>query len=416
MSDDDKLGFARQRMDCFMGACRMTTLWSANTPQTFWQCQPDPAQEQWAEAVRRAVPVLGLPVQADDIDTILELVLGEGQFGPERWRLSRAKRLYYALKPVLPRRFTQILRRLYGGTAREAFPLGWPVEQRYVRFLWAVVRQLLVVTGRADLSYRRFWPEGHRFSFVLTHDVERADGQAYVRAVADLDESLGFRSSFNFVPEGYRLDYDLLHELRTRGFEIGVHGLRHDEKLFRSRAEFLRTAAHINRYLHELGAVGFRAPMMHRQPQWMQELDIEYDLSFFDTDPFEPMSGGTMTIWPFQLGRFVELPYTLTQDHTLVTVLGETTPRLWQEKVDFLERYHGMALVNAHPDYLRNSATRRIYAGFLQTMRERGSCWNALPMDVARWWRKRADPACCAESLGVQLGKVTLVDDDLVLF
>jgi peptidoglycan/xylan/chitin deacetylase (PgdA/CDA1 family) len=393
----------------------MASLWSANTPRMFWQCQPDPSPEQWQEAFQRAAPCLGLPVQADDIDAILELVLGEGQFGPERWRLSPAKRLYYALKPALPRRFTQVLRRFYGGTTREAFPLGWPVEEHYVRFQWEVMRQVLLLTGSTELPYKRFWPDGHRFSFVLTHDVERADGQAYVRAVADLDESLGFRSSFNFVPEGYPLDHGLLQELRTRGFEIGVHGLRHDGKLFSSHAEFVHRAMRINHHLRELGAVGFRAPLMHRQPEWMQTLDVEYDLSFFDTDPFEPMSGGTMTIWPFQLGRFVELPYTLVQDYTLVTVLGETTPRLWQEKVDFIERYHGMALLNAHPDYLRDSATREIYARFLQVMKERGGYWRALPVDVARWWRKRVGPTRNAESSGVQLGQVTLADHDLVL-
>lgn len=126
-------------------------MWSANTPSSFWQCQPDPSPEQWQEAVRRAGPILGLPVPADDIDTILELVLGEGQFGPDRWRLSWAKRLYYALKPILPRRFTRVLRRLHASGAREAVPLGWPIEERYVRFQWEVMRQLFIVTDRTEL-------------------------------------------------------------------------------------------------------------------------------------------------------------------------------------------------------------------------------------------------------------------------
>ena len=45
----------------------------------------------------------------------------------------------------------------------------------------------------------------------------------------------------------------------------------------------------------------------------MRHLEIEYDLSFFDTDPFEPIPGGTMSIWPFFIGHFVELPYTLAR-------------------------------------------------------------------------------------------------------
>lgn len=35
---------------------------------------------------------------------------------------------------------------------------------------------------------------------------------------------------------------------------------------------------------------------LFRHPLWMQSLDIEYDLSFFDTDPYEPMAGGSMSM------------------------------------------------------------------------------------------------------------------------
>jgi hypothetical protein len=129
---------------------------------------------------------------------------------------------------------------------------------------------------------------------------------------------------------------------------------------------------------------------MHRNPEWLQTLDVEYDLSFFDTDPYEPMPGGTTSLWPFFLGHFVELPYTLVQDHTLMVILGERTPRLWLEKVDFIERSKGMALLNSHPDYLREPAHLAIYEAFLNAVRQRGNYWHALPRDVARWWRQRA--------------------------
>jgi hypothetical protein len=130
---------------------------------------------------------------------------------------------------------------------------------------------------------------------------------------------------------------------------------------------------------------------MHRNPQWLQALDIEYDLSFFDTDPYEPMPGGTMSLWPFMLGRFVELPYTLVQDHTLTQVLGETTPRLWLRKLEVIRDYRGLALVITHPDYLRSPTTWRVYAEFLAAMRSAADFWHALPHDIAAWWRARAE-------------------------
>jgi hypothetical protein len=385
----------------------MSNLWSSNTPASFWLCQPDLPEDQWQAAVQRAIPVLGLSPQPDDVDRLVSLVLGEGQFGPDHWQLTLARRWYYRLKPFLPRTLTRFLRRVHSPSARGSFPLGWPIEDRYAHFQWEVMQQLLVVTGQASMGYRPFWPDGGRFAFVLTHDVETREGQAHVRAVADLDKSFGFRSSFNFVPERYPLDYGLIKDLRRQGFEIGVHGLRHDGKLFNSHAEFMRRAKRINAHLKELDAVGFRSPLTMRNPEWMQALEIEYDLSFFDTDPYEPMPGGTMSIWPFILGRFVELPYTLMQDCTLRTILGVTTPMLWLEKVDFIERYQGMVLVNTHPDYLLDPVTWKVYADFLHAIRHRGGYWNTLPREVARWWRARA-----AEVSDPCLAQVSIREED----
>jgi len=395
----------------------MTNLWSTNTPATFWQCRPNPSEEQWQAAIQRAAPILNLGVQPADIDVLLALVLGEAQFGPNHWRLSSAKRLYYLLKPVFPRTFTRALRRFYNLMAHNKSQLRWPIEAKYVRFQWEVIRQLLTITGKQSFSFKYFWPGGHRFAFVLTHDVESAQGQAYVRTVANLEESFGFRSSFNFVPERYPIDYNLMQELRERGFEIGVHGLKHDGKLFSSHAEFMRRVERINHYLKDFGAVGFRAPLTHRHPEWMQALDIEYDLSFFDTDPFEPIPGGTMSIWPFFIGRFIELPYTLVQDYTLTAVLGEKTPRIWLQKVDFIEKHYGMVLVNTHPDYLVDAVTWNVYVAFLQAMKGRGGYWHTLPKDVAyRWHARTSSGADDLSPPGTVRGKIKLnAKEDLII-
>lgn len=393
----------------------MANLWSANHPARFWLCQPEIPEEEWQAAIQRAAPILGLSPQPDSVDALLASVLGEGQFGPEHWRLSFARRCYYELKPVLPRRLCTALRRLQSPSARAGFPLGWPLEDRYARFQWEVMRQVLLASGKQSLAYRRFWPEGRRYAFVLTHDIETEEGQAYVRAVADLEEGLGYRSSFNFVPERYPLDRELIEGLRERGFEIGVHGLKHDGKLFRSEAEFMRRAKRINAHLKELDAAGFRSPLTMRNPEWMQALEIEYDLSFFDTDPYEPMPGGTMSIWPFVLGRFVELPYTLAQDCTLTTVRGETTPRLWLKKVDFIERHHGMVLVNSHPDYLSDPVYWKIYTSFLEAMQHRGGYWHALPREMARWWRTRSDATADVFPAGAALGNVQLAPNSVTV-
>jgi peptidoglycan/xylan/chitin deacetylase (PgdA/CDA1 family) len=391
----------------------MTNLWSSNSPARFWLCQEEIPDDEWRTAIDRALPELALPDKPVDVDDLLAMVLGEGQFGSQHWQLSTAGRLYYLMKPLLPRRFRHLIQRLRSPAVRTDFRLSWPTEERYARFQWEVMRQLLLVTNKPHLTFRSFWPAGREFAFVITHDVETERGHAFVQAVADLDESHGFRSSFYFVPERYPLDQGLLEDLRERGFEIGIHGLRHDGKLFSSHTELMRRAERINGYLKDLDAVGFRSPLMMRHPEWLQELEIEYDLSFFDTDPFQPVPGGTMSIWPFMLGRFVELPYTLTQDCVLTTILGETSPQLWLDKLNFIERYRGMALVNTHPDYLRDSTTWQIYDDLLRSVKERRGYWHALPREIARWWRARSQAVDGASVPGMTWDRLELDGESL---
>jgi hypothetical protein len=366
-----------------------------NQPSILWRLlDPRITPKDWTDAIRGAAGCLeGLPVVACGADPrrLMADIVSECQFGPGHWCLSRSKRLYYGfVRYLLPDFLRTALRTVLLSRQRTGAVLDFPIEDRYVRFQFEVVARLMAAKRLDSISHVRFWPAGKEFAFVLTHDIETADGQKHARAVAALEERCGFRSSFNFVPEKYRVDLDLIGELKSRGFEVGVHGLKHDGKSFASKAAFDARVESINRYLRQWGAVGFRSPMTHRNPEWMQALDIEYDLSFFDTDPYEPMPGGTMSVWPFTMGRFVELPYTLCQDHTLMVTLAERTPRLWLEKVEFIRRHRGLALLNAHPDYLRVPGRFAIYEDFLNAMSRRTDYWHALPRETARWWRARA--------------------------
>src|SRR6185295_2046428 len=76
------------------------------------------------------------------------------------------------------------------------------------------------------------WPEGKRFGLVLTHDVESEIGLSRAMTLARMEIDLGFRSSFNFIPEAYQTPPELRQQLLSAGFEVGVHGLIHDGKLY----------------------------------------------------------------------------------------------------------------------------------------------------------------------------------------
>ena len=372
----------------------LESLYAKNGPGNFWRLlSPEPTEEEWAKAVVACAHILPPAAAAKSVDlpALLEAVLGEGQFGPGHWSLGPAKRTYYDVKPVLPRRLIAVLRRAYGRRGAGASVLDWPIEGRYADFMQAVLAHVLTSRGLETAEHIGLWPNDARFAFVLTHDVEMQAGHDFVLEVVKLEERYGFRSSFNFAPETYHTDPALVAELTRSGFEVGLHDLKHDGKLFRSRRVFDAGARRINAELAKTGCRGFRAALTHRSPLWMQDLNLDYDLSFFDTDPYEPIPGGTMAIWPFFIGRFVELPYTLVQDYTLTDVLRETSPRLWLDKVDYIAKNRGMALLNSHPDYLRSRRNWAIYEAFLDEMAQRRDAWHALPGEVAQWWRARCE-------------------------
>ncbi|HKZ56666.1 MAG TPA: hypothetical protein VJ024_03085 [Thermodesulfovibrionales bacterium] len=246
------------------------------------------------------------------------------------------------------------------------------------------------------------WPDQKRFALILTHDVETEKGLNKCYDLIQLEKRLGFISSFNFVAEDYRIPSEFRQHLLDNGFEIGVHGLSHDGKLYLSRKTFERQAARINQYLTEWKSAGFRSPSMHHNLEWIRDLNIEYDASTFDTDPFEPKSQGMGTIYPFVVSnntsakRYVELPYTLPQDFTLYVLFKERSIDIWKKKLDWIAENGGMALMIVHPDYMSFNGAKpgndeypaEFYEEFLNYTKSKyqGQYWNVLPKEIARFW------------------------------
>lgn len=246
------------------------------------------------------------------------------------------------------------------------------------------------------------WPDGKKFALVIQHDVDTQKGHDNCRKLMRIEKSLGVRSLYSFVPERYKVSGSLLNELSDQGFSIGVHGLRHDGKLFSSERVFRESAARINNYLNKWDSVGFTSPSMHRNPDWMHMLNIEYCNSTFDSDPFEPQPEGAGTIFPYFIQKeynhkgYVELPYTLPQDHLLFIILREKNIDIWKKKLDWIVERGGMALFNTHPDYMNFSDRKiqneeysvRLYEEFLEYImyRYKEQYWQALPKEVARFW------------------------------
>lgn len=295
-------------------------------------------------------------------------------------RLSATSRAYYRLRPLIPLRLRQLLQRRRALGVHVAD--DWYLPHEFMRSLTRALAD-----GSTEIVHP--WPDGAPSALVLTHDVETAAGLRGIPKIAAIEERLGLRSSWNLVPYKYRIDLGLVDDLRDRGFEIGIHGYNHDGRLFASPAIFRRRAPAIDEALRKYQAVGFRAPMVHRDLDAIQMLDVDYDASCFDVDPFQAMPGGIGGIWPCLVNDLVELPYTMPQDHTLFVGLGQQTTAAWKHKLAFVRRNTGMALMLTHPDYLDSPSRLQLYADVLAFAKDSGDDWHALPRDVAAWWRRR---------------------------
>ena len=146
---------------------------------------------------------------------------------PASWLSSL--NIFYIIKPIIPRRLQIFIRQEVVCYKRSKNYHIWPIDPK---------------SGTPPQDWKG-WPNNKKFALVLSHDVDTQKGHDKCYNLMEIEESLGFRSSFNFVPERYRVSKDLRNDLVDRGFEVGVHGLKHDGKLFSNKEIFEKRAIYI---------------------------------------------------------------------------------------------------------------------------------------------------------------------------
>ena len=115
------------------------------------------------------------------------------------------KSIHYSVKPFIPRSVQIAVRRKVVSWKKGKVGNMWPIDPN---------------SSKMPAGWKG-WPNGKRFAVVLTHDVDTARGQEKCLSLLSMEEELGFRSSFNFVPENYVVDPELREEITRRGFEVG---------------------------------------------------------------------------------------------------------------------------------------------------------------------------------------------------
>jgi hypothetical protein len=301
---------------------------------------------------------------------------------------------YYALRPLIPTTLRRSLQRLYmRGWKRVAFP-RWPIDDTVDTIVERLLLLCLRSQGVERVPFIWFWPDAAPSCAIVTHDIETSEGLDRCGWLMDMDEKVGIRSSFQVVPEDrYSVSTAFLETLRRRGFEVNVHDLNHDGRLFSSREEFFRRVKKINAYARAFGARGFRSGSLYRRADWYDALEVAYDMSIPNAGHLEIQRGGCCTVMPYFIGNVIELPLTTTQDYTLFHILSDFSNDVWKNQIESIISRHGLVSLIVHPDYQTDDRAHRAYLTLLDQLsrlREAGRCWLALPGDVERWWRARS--------------------------
>jgi len=318
------------------------------------------------------------------------LTPGLEKFFSQGWVLKS----YYSLRQEIPVTLRRKLQRLYlSGWKNRPFP-AWPVDFTVDTLHEKLLRLSMAAAGCQRLPFIWFWPNGASNCLTLTHDVETSAGRDFSSQLMDLDDSYGFKASFQVVPESrYPVPDSYVQSIVSRGCEFNIHDLNHDGLLYAERQEFLRRAKKINEYCRRYGAKGFRAGSMYRNLDWYDAYDFSYDMSAPNVAHLEPQRGGCCTVFPFFVGDVLEIPLTTSEDYSIFHIMSDDSVSIWKQQIGLLRQRNGLISILSHPDYLLSSRQQQLYESLLHHLREmvsREKIWSVLPREVDQWWRARS--------------------------
>jgi hypothetical protein len=333
-----------------------------------------------------------LPFNPTEVAENLRFERYENKVESSRWK-DAVRATYYTLRPAFPVAFRRHLQRFWlRDWEKRIFP-RWPVDRSVDQMFEKIMYLAAQSRPGLEIPFIWFWPEGRTGCAVMTHDVESAPGLEFISNLMDMNDSFSIKSSFQLIPDArYVVTPEVLASIRGRGFEANVHDLKHDGHLYDSHEKFKQSAKKINTFVDQFDSKGFRSGALYRNQAWYSEFKFAYDMSVPNVAHLDPQRGGCCTVTPYFVDDILEIPVTMTQDHTLFNILESYSLDLWQEQMDLIMRQHGLISFIVHPDYIQTSRARDTYIqllSHLSEMRAQRGLWIALPGDVNTWWRQR---------------------------
>ncbi|MFQ6116578.1 MAG: DUF2334 domain-containing protein, partial [bacterium] len=292
----------------------------------------------WGICEGEKIPLLsvesGVIFSQYDWDEWNDYILGEKYRDMIRPFYTRLPFHYHHIVPGTLRNIAArmlLSKRISSTIPRNDFP-GFPIEQGF-ELLHHVYQHNSATHGLES---------NQPSQIILTHDIDTKDGFKWVKKIARLEMEYGFRSLWNVVAHRYKIEYRILDWLVENGFEIGLHGYNHDNKLiFLLESEIRYRLNQCKGLLSRYQIKAFRSPSWFRNEMLFNVLKeyFQYDYSRLDTDIVCPGgNGGCLWTKTFSLFGLTYVPTTLPFEAPLFFhYTPEQLLKFWEPKIEWLK-------------------------------------------------------------------------------
>jgi len=290
---------------------------------------------------------------------------------------------------LAPKRLRDLLMRGNEGQGSLTFYDKLPLDA--LRFIFVTA-----IENLSDKKLQRKTWNGKEYACTLTHDIDTRNGLQKAMGVKKVEEKYDVPSAWYIPSKHYELNHEIVEELANYG-EVGAHDTRHDGKLAQlpkqKLVERLREAKQTLEKIINCSVEGFRAPLLQHNVEIiraLEEVRYTYDTSIPTWEPKNPYGmkpSGIGTVTSVKMGKIVEIPISLPQDHQMSNVLGLTpkqTVEAWIKLKETIKDIGGICTVLMHPSYeLGDSKSLSTYEDLLNDFATDDDAWVTVPTGIA---------------------------------
>lgn len=317
----------------------------------------------------------------DHLEEFYHLLLFPPLKGSELLLRSLIDHIFLRVPSSFRLRVTGFIKRLRN--PQRTLKLRYPLNERFNRYLFHL---------KQELGNNGFFWEGKQAAFCLSHDVDTREGYRFLPALMRVDQDYGIPSVINVLTHGdYSLDKELLSELIWEGFEIGLHGYRHELGLARKSYNRIKTEIESSlSFLWSLGVEvkGFRAPgfsISDAVLSVLEDLGFRYDSSMQLCNGLYHSCGLSFPyIYPGK--NYWEIPLAVQDDLFFrdARVEEKEVLRILEKILLQTIKLGGMVFLNFHPCLLKDRIG--FYKRFLEMLISyKESLWMVLPGELCQW-------------------------------